>query len=108
MPALQERMVGLQEARKSARAGVAVSPQYMVSGKTLGKLWAEAEGVEARRQLLLGQLEAVRVGVGGGRGRVLDVTRIELVWRQLDPGEKARAQHVEDVFFMRAWRSETT
>jgi site-specific DNA recombinase len=103
MDVLSRRLTRLKEMRADARAGVERTPEFRVSAQTLTERWVRTSGVEERRQLLIGQLEAVRIGVGGGRGRAFDATRVSLHWRQLDPAEQERRKSMEHLLFMRAW-----
>lgn len=91
MPVLIERLEALRHRRTEAREGVdQPKNQYRVTGQRLGREWARVgDGdIEARRQLLLDQLKAVRILPGGQRGRAFDSDRAELVWRGSSDAEK--------------------
>jgi DNA invertase Pin-like site-specific DNA recombinase/uncharacterized coiled-coil protein SlyX len=88
---LVERLQALKERRARTREGEdRPQSQYRVSGQTFGREWGRVgdENIEARRQLLMGQLEAVRILPGGGRGRPFDAGRAVLVWKGTTAGEK--------------------
>ncbi|GAA5136834.1 recombinase family protein [Alloalcanivorax gelatiniphagus] len=98
--ALVERLQALKSRRVDARAGVdRPQNQYRVTGQTFGREWERvgAEDVEARRQLLIGQLEAVRITPGGGRGRAFDCGRAVLIWRGPSPTEKRMEDALQSV-----------
>lgn len=99
--ALAGRLVPLKEARASARGRVATRRQFRVSGETLKQKWRRTSDVEARRQLLLGWLEAVYISGGGGRGRAFDPSRVDPRWIELGPDEERRRQQQEDITAMR-------
>lgn len=88
--AVFERLEAQKAARAEALASVSAEPAYRVSATVLGEDWARAKDVEGRRQLLLGQVEAVRISGTGRRGRGLDTQRVEIVWREPTVEERAR------------------
>ena len=95
---LVERLQALKERRAKTREGEGrPQSQYRVSGQTYGREWDRVgdEDIEARRQLLMGQLEAVRILPGGGRGRSFVADRAVLVWKGAAAGEKRLTEALE-------------
>ncbi|NYG56811.1 recombinase family protein [Nocardioides perillae] len=90
LASLTERLRAQKQARADAEAGVKTEPTYRVSSSTLREDWARAGDTEARRQLLLGQVEAVRISHTERRGRGLDASRVEVVWREMSEDLRAR------------------
>jgi site-specific DNA recombinase len=96
---LAERLAALKEARSTVRTGASRSAVFKVSARPLATLWDATDDVEEHRQLLLGRVDEVRVGVGGGRGRGFDPARVSITWRQRTENATAR----EDIMLMRHW-----
>lgn len=95
---LTERLGVLKAERRRARENGDRRPTYKVVPGTFASVWAAAgEDVEARRRLLLTQLDAVRIGVGGGRGRTFDSSRVTPVWRPMPAGWENRAPSAGEV-----------
>lgn len=96
---LVERLQALRNRRSEAREGEGQpTNQYRVTGQRLGREWERVgDDTEARRQLLLGQLQAVRILPGGQRGRAFDSNRAELVWRGSSASEKRMSEALDAV-----------
>lgn len=94
---LVERLQALKGRRADARRGEdRPQAQYRVSGQTFGREWVRVgDDVESQRQLLLGQLEAVRIMPGGGRGRSFDASRAVLVWKGTSASEKRMTEALQ-------------
>jgi len=103
---LQARLVALKAERRSVRQqSDQVSRSFKVTGQSFEEAWNAEADTEGRRQLLMTQLESLRVHPGGGRGRSFDASRVEPVWRDLGPGAAARQQYRLDVLSMRQWQA---
>jgi site-specific DNA recombinase len=83
MPALSLRLQNLKEARVSARAesGHTRMPAYSIdASQTYKKAYFSAETIQEKRDLLMSEIKAVKIGPGGKRGNRFDESRATILW----------------------------
>lgn len=85
MDALLERLGGLKELRAKARLDQPSQRIWRITGRSVREAWQKANSEEARREVLLGQVDQATV-VRGKVGRILDPLRVIITWKEIPEG----------------------
>lgn len=104
---LTARLRVLKEERRRAREGGGAERRtFKVTGTSFMAAWVAAgKDVEVRRRLLLTQLDAIHIGVGGGRGRAFDASRVTPNWRPAPLGWEHEAPSAAELVWAKVQAS---